>query len=95
MNANGSATGTYKITTEHGTYYLVDFDSKKFKRVRAQGRNPLKRDGEWIPFISVSEILIGDGMHFIMPPTSASGGDTWRQTTQVSSIEKVETDDRV
>ena len=90
-NVDNLTTGKYQVITEHGTYYLVDLDSKKFMRVRAQGRNPLNGDSEWIPFITVSEIIVGGRMHFVMFPSSASRGDTWRWTTLVTKIESIKT----
>ena len=84
---DGLTSGKYKVTTAHKTYYIVDLDNSTFMRVKAEDRNTLNRDGKTVPFISHDGINIGEVIHFYMFPCHATGGDTWRTTTQVTSIE--------
>lgn len=87
-NLDEIITGKYKVTTQHGTYYIVDLDNKQFKRVKADGRNELNGDNDWVPFIADSGINVGEPMFFEMFPSRRTGGDSWRMTTLVSSIEE-------
>ena len=86
-----------KATTQHGTYYLIDLNEGKAKRVKGEGRNDMYRDGEWFQFswldsidfdneryTKTNQIEIGKGIYFnvINHPNY-----TWRSTTRVVSIE--------
>lgn len=87
-----------KATTEYGTYYIIDLNIGKAKRVKGEGRNDMYRDGEWFQFswldgidfenncyTKTNEIEIGKGIFFniINHPQY-----TWRTTTAVTSIEE-------
>lgn len=91
-----------KVTTQHGTYYLIDLYEGKAKRVKGEGRNDMYRDGEWFYFSWLDgidfdndcytkkhEIEIGKGIYFnvINHPNY-----TWRSTTRVVSIEEYDAD---
>ena len=84
-----------KATTSHGTYYIIDTENKRAKRVRAEGRGYMYDDGEWFDYEYLttwqnnesgeSEIEIGKSILFVL------NGHTvydWRTTTKVTSIEE-------
>jgi hypothetical protein len=82
--------GIYKVTTEHGTYYILDFDNGKGKRVPAEGRNALRADNDWFKLYRVRDFKIGEPMHLEVRGIADDDWYTWRRTTIVSSIEKIE-----
>lgn len=84
-----------KATTSHGTYYIIDTENKRAKRLRADGRGYMYGDGEWFDYQYLhtwdkgesggSEIEIGKSIMFIL------NGHTvydWRTTTKVTAIEE-------
>lgn len=87
-----------KVTTQHGTYYLIDLYEGKAKRVKGEGRNDMYRDGDWFQFswldaidfdegnhMNTHQIEIGKGIYFNV--INHSHYD-WRSTTRVVSIEE-------
>lgn len=87
-----------KVTTKHGTYYLIDDYAGKAMRVKGRDRNDMDYDGEWFDFIyycSVDrdkwsygddgEIEIGKAIFFSVP--RPFGG--WRVSTDVVSVEQI------
>ena len=87
-----------KVTTSHGTYYIIDLNDGKAKRIKGDGRNDMYRDGEWFQFswldaidfdndryAKTNKIEIGKGIYFnvINHPHY-----TWRSTTRVVSIDE-------
>jgi len=84
-----------KITTEHGTQYLLDEDNKRVRRVPATV-NILLYDGLWVDYISATNsengpYQVGDRLFIVY----GSGRDMpWSLSTRIISIEEVE-DERV
>ena len=91
-----------KVTTQHGTYYLIDLYEGKAMRVKSEGRNDMYRDGEWFQFswldaidfdegkhMNTHQIEIGKGIYFNV--INHSHYD-WRSTTRVVSIEEYDAD---
>lgn len=83
-----------KVTTRHGTYYVVDQENKRAKRIKAENRGEMHNDGEWFYYTSLTalhnsepggEIEVGKPMHFIL--TGHRFYD-WRTSTQIVSIEE-------
>lgn len=83
-----------KVTTSHGTYYLIDHENNRAKRVKAEGRGDMYGDGEWFDYASVNalvdnfvdgEVEIGKPMSFVL--TGPRNYD-WITTTNVVSIEE-------
>lgn len=86
-----------KVTTEHGTFYLIDMDRQIAKRVKGEGRNKMYHDGEWWDFYDVfaydrvekkrlGDISVGHDMFF----KTGHGMYDWRISTSVVSIEEIE-----
>ena len=86
-----------KVTTQNGTYYLVDMENQCAKRVRGQSRNEMRSDGEWFQFFLVEafdrntleregSIEIGKSMYFWLRGLREYD---WRISTDVVSIEEV------
>lgn len=87
-----------KVTTEHGTYYLIDRERGRAKRVKGEERNDMYGDSEWFEFATVhsyvretyehgDDIEIGKDMYFLL--TGPRDYD-WRISTEVVSIEEVD-----
>lgn len=87
-----------KATTNHGTYYLIDRENGRAKRIKAEGRNDMHGDGEWFEFLTVcsyvqetgeqgDDIEIGKDMYFLL---RGPRHYDWRISTKVVSIEEVE-----
>jgi hypothetical protein len=84
-----------KATTSHGTYYIIDTESRRAKRVRAEDRGDMYGDGEWFDYqylttwhdgnAGESEVKVGKSILFIL---SGHTVYDWRTTTKVVSIEK-------
>lgn len=91
-----------KATTEHGTYYLIDYENQLAMRVNGEGRNEMEGDSKWFRFISVSAydwntherilggIEVGKAMYFNL--TGHAYYD-WRISTTVVSIEDYDDSD--
>ena len=81
---------------------LVSPKLQKFKRVKADGRNSLNMDGDWVPFITYASVRNEDGspklekslievgkpIYFAMVPSRRTGGGDFRLTTFVTAIEE-------
>ena len=84
-----------KATTSHGTYYIIDEESRRAKRVRAEGRGNMYGDGEWFDYEYLttwqnresgeSKVEVGKAILFILNSHSAYD---WRTTTKVVSVEE-------
>ena len=85
-----------KITTNNGTYYLIDEDNHRAMRVKGEGRSEMSLDGEWFYYNSmgawdnkenkiVSPPVIGMRIFFNL--TGPRQYD-WRMTTTVKNIEE-------
>lgn len=82
-----------KVTTSHGTYYIIDHENNRAKRVRAEGRGHMYDDDEWFDYQYVSawddgveqgDVEVGKAMLFVL---SGQRYYDWRTTTRVTSIE--------
>lgn len=84
--------GKYKVTTSHGTYYTFEFDEfgANAKRSPADGRNPLQADNDWFRVIGVDTIKVGIPISMNVRGIKNDDWYTWRNTTSVASIEKLE-----
>jgi hypothetical protein len=89
-----------KVTTQHGTYYLIDMENKRAKRVRGESPNKMLSDGEWFQFFLVEafdrdtlehegDIEVGKSMYFWL---RGLRDYDWRISTDVVSIEQVDHD---
>lgn len=87
-----------KITTEHGTSYLIDSDNNKAKRTPG-GTNYMKDDGSWFMFREIlvydrkagsvensSDIVIGKSVYFDIV---GSPYYDWKITSNVIKIEEI------
>jgi len=80
-----------KITTEHGTQYLLDEDNKRVKRTPASYNN-LLYDTFWVEYASATNIeglpfQVGEKLYVTYGP----GRDMpWSLSTKIISIEEVE-----
>jgi len=86
-----------KVTTRHGTYYIIDKENQIAKRVKGDERNEMYGDEEWFEFSSVhsyvretnthgDDIEIGKDMYFFLRGPRYYD---WRISTTVTSIEEV------
>jgi len=82
-----STTGTYKVRTSHKTFYIIDMDLKEATRYPASGRGALWKDGETWVFDSIF-CKLENSMYFDIPKDE--GEYTWRISTPVTSIVKIE-----
>ena len=83
----GEENGKYKITTSHGTYYIFDMDNSKAMRVPAEGRNEMRADGDWFVVKTFDQIEVGYSINWQCRGIASDDWYTWRQTTNVVSIE--------
>ena len=87
-----------KVTTQHGTYYLIDKETSRAKRVKGDGRNDMYGDSDWFQYHNYQAydfdsqefsigIEVGKGIFFnlINHPQYA-----WRSSTKVVSIEELD-----
>ena len=84
-----------KATTSNGTYYIIDQDNRRAKRIRAEGRGYMYGDNEWFNYEYLttwqnrgpgeSEVEIGKAIMFILNGRTIYD---WRITTPVVSIEE-------
>ena len=87
-----------KVTTKHGTYYLIDQDRGIAKRVKAEGRNDMYGDSEWFEFSTVHSYVRetnthGPGIEIWKDKYFLLRGHRdydWRISTEVTSIEEVD-----
>lgn len=82
-----------KATTQHGTYYIIDPENNRAKRVKGEGRNDMNGDSEWFDYTALmaltdgvpqGKIEVGKAMYFILKGHSVWD---WRSSTTVVSIE--------
>lgn len=76
-----------KVTTSHGTYYLIDENNHRAKRFPAIDRGELLTDNDWFNFSSWSGVKVGETMHFNIIGHSFYD---WQRTSPVVSVEDVE-----
>ncbi len=84
--------GKYKVTTSHGTYYIFEFSEEKniAMRVPAEGRNPLQADNDWFRVNGLDAIKVGLPINMNVRGIRNDDWYTWRSTTDVVKIEKLE-----
>ena len=70
-----------RFTTESGSTYEV-----KDGYMRRVSEEAMRRDGEWLKVLSVSEIRLGYPVSFVLEPLG-EGDVTIRTTTQVTEYE--------
>lgn len=91
-----------KVTTKHGTYYLIDFEKNRALRVRGPYSHEIIRDNIWFAFSSVfafdrdaekpedkikGDIQVGCSMYFNLRSFERI---SWIISSEVVSIEEVE-----
>ena len=88
-----------KATTEHGTYYIIDMENSRAKRVPAADRNSMLSDNTWFHFVgltsfnretqehSLKPLQIGHSLYFLV---STRERYDWRISTDIVSIEEIE-----
>jgi hypothetical protein len=92
------------VGTRSGTFYLIDIDAMRLKRVPATGAEmlasdgertmsqPLRRDGQWLKILRLGPLALGECLNMHLEPL----GDptrvafTARRTTEIVSITAVE-----
>ena len=78
--------GMYRVSTSHGTYYVLDMTEMLGKRVPAEGRGRLVADNQWFSIRSI-RCKVGSPMRLECSGLSQDDWYTWRQSTSVVSIE--------
>jgi len=78
--------GTYRVTTGHGTFYILDMEKKIGIRVPAEGRGELWADKQRWVFDNVF-CKLENSMYFEIP--KGEGAYTWRVSTPVTSIKEL------
>lgn len=96
---DGVNSGIYKVSTETSSY-VINFNKKIAKRIPGDGLGvdpsntgavsltSLRKDNEWFKFIEVSA-TVGSIMHIVCMAI-ADSDYTWRRSTIVRKIEKVD-----
>jgi hypothetical protein len=51
------------VITEHGTRYMIDFESSRAKRIPASG-NIMLDDGEWFTFVGMHAVDRTESEHY-------------------------------
>lgn len=92
------------VGTRSGTYYLIDLDAMRLKRVPATGdamltsdgewtlSQPLRRDRQWLKILRLGRLVLGECLNMHLEPL----GDptrvafTARRTTEIISITAVD-----
>lgn len=82
--------GVYIVTTEYGTYYIIDLDNRKGKRVPAENRNELRADNNWFHIHSIDVCEVGHEMFLKCRGIASDDFYTWRRSTIVTSIYALE-----
>lgn len=79
-----------KVTTSHGTYYLIDKENMRAMRVRPENRQDVYQNVEgWFSFYELIGPEVGKPMLFYIEKTAHIPFD-WQKSTDVVSIEEVE-----
>jgi len=86
---NGLTEGVYKVTTSHGTHYIIDLDNNKGKRVPAADRNEMEADNDWFRIGAIETFEVGEPMYMHVRGITISDWYTWRRTTDVTLIERI------
>lgn len=81
------AAGLYRVTTEHGTQYIIDLTKGRGKRIPAPNRNPLRADNKWFKILWVRSCRVGEPMYMQCHGIASEDYYTWRETTTVTKIE--------
>ena len=79
--------GTYKVMTSYGTYYIIDMNDRRGKRIPAEGRGKLEADNDWFAIYSI-QCEVGKPMRFECRGIDPNDWYTWRISTTVTSIEE-------
>jgi hypothetical protein len=82
------STGTYRVTTESNSVYIIDFDNKTATRhgevpAIKMSNIPGPEDDVPMHFFNISGATVGQRMYL-------EGHHGWRRTTRVVSIEREE-----
>jgi hypothetical protein len=78
-----------KVTTSHGTYYLIDKENMRAMRVRPENRQDVYQNVEgWFDIFYWTGAEVGKGMIFFLYPTPENLFD-YQKSTVVVSIEEV------
>lgn len=75
------ATGKWHVETSHGTYYLIDFDSREYTRSPGEGRNSLGRHD--VDRFDIISCAVGEPMHL------ENFAGRWVHSTPITLIKKV------
>ena len=88
-----------RVTTQHGTQYLIDTNNNKAMRVKADGRNDMYGDSDWFSYsyfcpldresLSYGDhgtVEIGKSIYFVL---SEHREYDWRMSTKVDSVEEI------
>ena len=80
--------GKWRITTEHGTVHLFDWNQRRYCRLPLDSPNKIGGDGKWIRIIMPPPIVeLGEPFHLILD------GKDRRRSTLVTKIEQVDSFD--
>ena len=82
--------GKWKVSTAHGTYYIIDLDRKMGLRIPGPDRRAMEADNDWfgIEYISCS---LGEPMYMDTKAIVSTDWYDWRITTKVTKIESYAT----
>lgn len=78
--------GMYRVSTSHGTYYVVDMTNMLGKRIPAEGRGRLVADNQWFGIRGIA-CEVGSPMRLECIGLGPEDWYTWRLSTNVVSIE--------
>ena len=83
-------TGKYRVTTSHGTYYVLDLDNGLGMRVPAEGRGELAADNKWFRIQRILACTVGEPMDLYCLGIAGDDWYTWRRSTEIVAIEEIE-----
>lgn len=82
-------TGQWTVTTETGSVYSLDLDARTVTRNPAEGE--LRRDGEELALYRVAYCEVGMPLNMMIGVREDR--QTWRLTSAITSIERVQPED--
>ena len=80
----------FLVTTESGSCYEFDVqEHSSWMRRQASSSDPLRRDEEWVPMLTVPEFEVGFPMRLLLEPLG-DGDVTVRFSTPVLKVEPLD-----
>lgn len=78
--------GCWKVTTSHGTHYVIDLDHGRGKRMPAEHRGRMYVDNKWFGIRDIN-CVVGNKMIIDLEYYDSERPYPWILTTIVTSIE--------